>query len=168
MRLKAQPNEMRCGETVISHRVDLPQCCPISGNPQPNSWIEIEYVPEDSMLEVASLSEYIDSYVGGRSGVRSMEGMIQSICRDCADCIGTSVCVKATLGLEPVQFMTVRCRAIPVAAPPVAKRTAEARIRELEQENMRLRAQRDKAIANTEEALKLLRRIHRLWGGEKA
>ena len=47
-------------------------------------------------------------------------------------------------------------------------RAAIARIGELEQENMRLRAQRDKAIANTEEALKLLRRIHRLWGGEKA
>jgi hypothetical protein len=39
--------------------------------------------------------------------------------------------------------------------------TAEARIRELESENLRLREQRDKAIANTEEALKVLR----MWQG---
>lgn len=113
MELKTQPNERRCGDTFVTHRLLIPPCCPISNNPRPGSRLEISYQPHDYMLEVAALRCYVDSYRGGRGPVRSMEGMIQCIAQDCADCIKTPVRVVAELMLDPNQEMLVRCEATP-------------------------------------------------------
>jgi NADPH-dependent 7-cyano-7-deazaguanine reductase QueF len=109
MELKTQPNEDRCASTWVTHKLALPKCCPVTGNPFPGSEIEITYTPNFFILEVAALHAYIQSYVGGRGDVRSMEGMIQNIAQDCSNCIEQTVKVIANLSLEPTQKMRVEC-----------------------------------------------------------
>lgn len=109
--LKVQPNEARCRVTKETHIIPLLSCCPISGNPRPGSEVSIEYRANDFFLEVASLRAYVDSYVGGRGDVRSMEGMIQQITQDCANALKTSVHTRATLTIEPNQRMIIECSA---------------------------------------------------------
>lgn len=111
--LKTQPNENRCSVTWVTHSLSIPQCCPVTRNPQPGSELTILYSPLKTLLEVAALRAYIDSYQGGRGDVRSMEGMIQNIAQDCADCINQVVKAVAELNLEPNQKMTVECVANP-------------------------------------------------------
>jgi NADPH-dependent 7-cyano-7-deazaguanine reductase QueF len=114
--LKTQPNEARCACTQVTHTLSLPACCPVSQNPQPGSTLEIKYIPHLYLLEVQALRDYIDSYQGGRGDVRSMEGMIQAIAQDCANCIRMEVSVIAQLVLLPAQSMTVDCLARPRSA----------------------------------------------------
>ena len=83
----------------------------MSKNPLEGSVVEIHYSPSDHIIEVASLRAYIDSYVGGRGDVRSMEGMIQNIAQDAANCVGVYVRVAGFLKLAPSQDMTVSCAA---------------------------------------------------------
>jgi 7-cyano-7-deazaguanine reductase len=104
-------NEARCFWTEETHVLDLPACCPISGNPQPGSTLTIRYEPRERILEVAALRAYIDSYVGGHDGVRSMEGMIQQIAADVAAAVSVNVCVEADLIIEPGQRMRLKCAA---------------------------------------------------------
>lgn len=111
--IATQPNEKRCGSTVERHELDIPTCCPISKNPLPGSILKIKYRPDKLLLEVASLSDYIREYIGGRLDVRSMEGMIQNIAQDCANAIGVKVRVRATLMLQPKQIMKLECKAWP-------------------------------------------------------
>jgi NADPH-dependent 7-cyano-7-deazaguanine reductase QueF len=116
--IKTQPNEARCDRTMVMHELQLPKCCPRSGNPFPGSWVQISYRPEKLLLEVASLKEYIASYVGGRGDVRSMEGMIQNITQDCANTLRCEVEATADLKIEPEQRMLVMCTA--AARQPLA------------------------------------------------
>lgn len=95
------------------HCLSLPRCCPVSGNPQPGSEIKISYEPNGRCLEVAALRTYLDSYVGGRGPVRSMEGMIQQIADDTAKTLGVMVTVEADLIIEPSQRMGLLCRGWP-------------------------------------------------------
>jgi NADPH-dependent 7-cyano-7-deazaguanine reductase QueF len=110
MNLLTQPNERRCTSTKEGHKLMLPVCCPYSQNPRPGSSIRINYIPAETLLEVASLHAYIDSYRGGRGEVRSMEGMIQNITKDCADTLGVHVEVTAELLLDPSQTMYLTCQ----------------------------------------------------------
>ena len=114
--IETQPNEKRCSELIESHILELPSCCPISGNPQGGSEIEISYRPGELLLEVASLRKYVDSYVNGRGEVRSMEGMVQQITQDCADVLRVVVKITARLILEPQQRMKLETRATPQKA----------------------------------------------------
>lgn len=93
------------------HVLSLKPCCPISGNPQAGSEIEIEYRASKYLLEVVALREYMDSYIGGRGEVRSMEGMIQQITQDVANTIKTAVHVTARLNIAPEQKMILECAA---------------------------------------------------------
>lgn len=94
-----------------THALDLPPCCPISGNPLSGSTIEIQYEPKDRILEVVSLCAYVDSYQGGRGDVRSMEGMVQQITQDAADALGCTVWVLAVLNINPNQRLRIECSA---------------------------------------------------------
>lgn len=110
-KLKTQPNEERCYATTQRHILTLKPCCPISGNPQDGSEVEIEYRVFGLHLEVQSLREYVDSYIGGKGKIRSMEGMIQQIAEDCAVAVKTSVHVTARLNINPEQRMILECSA---------------------------------------------------------
>ena len=100
---------------VERHEFDLPQCCPVTRNPQPGSVIKIKYRPQRLLLEVQSLHDYIKEYIGGRLDVRSMEGMIQNIAQDCSNSIGVKVRVRAKLLIQPTQIMKLECKAWPHA-----------------------------------------------------
>lgn len=88
------------------HRLDLPSCCPVSHNPQPGSYVEISYRSQDWCLEVYSLAEVIQRFVGGWPGTprypadRNMEGMIRLLGQMCADAIEGPVTVRAYLQLD--------------------------------------------------------------------
>lgn len=58
------------------------------------------YTPKECFLEVYSLRKFIDSFVGGREGIRDMEGMIQSIAAECSRITGVSVIVGAWINLQ--------------------------------------------------------------------
>src|ERR1700758_1223969 len=109
--LKLQPNEYRCAFTHHEHELGLPACCPVSGNPRPGSTITISYEGNEGFLEVASLRAFIDSYVGGKGDVRSMEGMLQEIAQACAEVLKVQVTLKSNLLIEPGQIMRVTCYA---------------------------------------------------------
>lgn len=96
-----------------THILELPRCCPMSGNPQPGSTLEIAYRPAAVVLEVTALRAYVDSYIGGRGDVRSMEGMIQQITQEAANAVGECVSVRADLIINPAQQMRLFCEAIP-------------------------------------------------------
>ena len=85
----------------------------MSGNPQPGSEVKISYEPNGEWLEVAALKGYIESYVGGRGEISSMEGMIQQIADDCAKALRVGVSVEAALEIEPGQRMELVCRGWP-------------------------------------------------------
>jgi NADPH-dependent 7-cyano-7-deazaguanine reductase QueF len=112
-KIATQPNEKRCDRVWESHTLELPSCCPVSKNPLPGSEVEINYFCQERHLEVFSLKAYLDSYVGGRGEVRSMEGMIAQVAQDCADALGQFVWLEARLNINPGQRMTLRCAADP-------------------------------------------------------
>lgn len=106
-----QPNEKRCHRTRETHILPLAPCCPYSGNPQPGSELQISYDVTDKILEVASLRFYVDSYIGGKGEIRSMEGMVQAITQECANAVGGMCHVVADLIIEPNQRMRLECSA---------------------------------------------------------
>jgi NADPH-dependent 7-cyano-7-deazaguanine reductase QueF len=113
MELKTQPNERRCSYSYEEHELPLAPACPVSGNPQAGSKLTIRYKPDQHFLEVEALRAYVDSYTGGRGDVRSMEGMIQQICTDCAKALGVRVEVEADLVIRPRQRMLFACAHVP-------------------------------------------------------
>lgn len=88
------------------HRLTLPACCPVSGNPQPGSTVEISYRSEDWCLEVYSLQHTVQKFVGGWPGTerypadRNMEGMVRLLAQMCADALCAQVTVRAQLVLD--------------------------------------------------------------------
>ena len=100
-------------ETIImlqKHMVDLPALCPRTSNPQPGSKLEISYRPGSKLLEVYSLSEYVQSFVGSQE-VRDIEHFIQVIARDCGLVLGVPVNVIGTFILDIRQTVEVEVTA---------------------------------------------------------
>ncbi len=106
--LKTQELLFTQTEIKQCHILSLPSCCPISGNPKEGSIIKISYTSKDKAIEVYSLRQYIDSFIGGYDDVRGMEDMIKKIALDCHSVLGISILVKANLILEPNQKMILR------------------------------------------------------------
>ena len=96
-----------------THIFAIEGCCPMSKNPLPGSTIKITYRPESLILEVAALRAYIDSYIGGRGEIRSMEGMIQQITQHCANATQVHCRVIAELKINPSQEMHLVCSSDP-------------------------------------------------------
>lgn len=107
------------GQREETHTLDLPQCCPISRNPQPGSEIDLTYEPADKVLEVGALYTYIHQYKGGLRDdtgeviVRDMEQMIDLITQHCANAVGVEVRAEARLILVPTQRMTLKVTRTP-------------------------------------------------------
>ncbi len=89
---------------VECHVLPLPRMCPVSGNPQPGSWIAVRYRPAGRALEVYALADYLERYIGGwlRDGahIRDMEQTIATIAADCTAAVGVAVTVRARLVLD--------------------------------------------------------------------
>jgi 7-cyano-7-deazaguanine reductase len=99
--LATVPNQEPGVRLLVRHALPLPQCCPVSGNPQPGSEIRISYRVGACVLEVYRLQQYLQSYVGGHlDGTRELEAMVQRIARDCAAALGQRVWVRAFVVLH--------------------------------------------------------------------
>lgn len=112
MTIGVQPN---FGSATRScHTFDLPRMCPVSGNPQPGSVLEVHYTALDWFLEIETLGEYIASFIGGkqigRAFVRDMEQTIQAIAVECAASVGVRVACIARLKIadDPAERIRVR------------------------------------------------------------
>jgi NADPH-dependent 7-cyano-7-deazaguanine reductase QueF len=98
----------------VCHSFDLPRMCPVSGNPQPGSVLEVWYTPDQWFLEIETLGEYIANYIGGhqigRAFIRDMEQTIQQIAADCAASVGVRVVCVARLKIadDPAERARVR------------------------------------------------------------
>lgn len=103
-----QPNTLNIASFQM-HTLDLPRCCPVSGNPQPGSKLYLSYMPGDHFIEVYSLRQDVYSYVNGRGDVRDMEGMIAMIARDCATAIQVPVLAWAYILLQRGDAMQIIC-----------------------------------------------------------
>lgn len=106
-------------DTAIHHIVDVPPCCPVSGNPKIGSTLRVSYLPTAGVVvPVEALAEMVSEYVGGFGRIRAQEEMIQSIAQRCADAVSVPVRVRADLAIAPPfggddQRMIVTARAKP-------------------------------------------------------
>lgn len=90
--------------TSVRHDLELPVCCPVTGNPQPGSRLRVRYVPADGrVLPVEWLATMLEEYVGGLGEVRGMEHMVQDVAGRCREELGSVVRVRADLVIRPPQ-----------------------------------------------------------------
>jgi 7-cyano-7-deazaguanine reductase len=100
------------------HIVALPSCCPVSGNPREGSTLTVAYTSAGCCLEVYSLCQVVNRFVGGWRGTqrypaeRNMEGMIATIAQMVADALERPVVVRGNLLLDTGP-LTLKCRAFP-------------------------------------------------------
>lgn len=103
-------------ETFVTHVLDLPPMCPVSGNPRPGSGVAVCYRPNGVVFPVEDLEAFIREYIGGRGAVRGMEEMVQELAQRVAEIVKVPVRVIADLTIQPpyggnLQRMRVTARA---------------------------------------------------------
>lgn len=108
------PDVWTCEQNIVP----LPPCCPISGNPRDPSSLILTYLPRGWCLEVYSLRQLVERFVGGWKGnahypaERNMEGMIRLLVQMAADALGQPVSGRAYLTLD-TGAMRIRAKATP-------------------------------------------------------
>ena len=90
------------------HEMDVPSLCPKTGNPVTGSTLTITYVPDEKLLEVYSLNEYIASFIGSNE-VRDLELLTQVVARDCRDVLGVNISVIGNFILNIGQTVICEC-----------------------------------------------------------
>jgi len=95
--------------TKQTHEVVVPSLCPKTANPITGSTLTITYVPEDKLLEVFSLNEYIASFIGSNE-VRDLELLTQVVARDCHEVLGVKVSVTGKYILNIGQTVICECQ----------------------------------------------------------
>ena len=91
-----------------THEVAVQALCPKTGNPIAGSSLTISYVPDEKLLEVYSLNEYIVSFTGSNE-VRDLELLTQVIARDCHNILGVNVGVIGKYVLNIGQTVICEC-----------------------------------------------------------
>jgi 7-cyano-7-deazaguanine reductase len=108
MILKTIPNPKISKISKQVHEVDVPPLCPKTANPISGSTLTISYVPDEKLLEVYSLNEYIASFVGSNE-VRDLELLTQVVARDCGSLLGVHVAVIGRFILNIGQTVICEC-----------------------------------------------------------
>ena len=96
-------------QTKQTHEVDIPPLCPKTGNPIMGSTLTITYIPEEFMLEVYSLGEYVAAFIGSNE-VRDIELLTQVVARDCHSALGVQVSVVGKFILNIGQTVICECQ----------------------------------------------------------
>ena len=91
-----------------THEVAVPSLCPKTGNPIEGSTLTISYVPDEKLLEVYSLTEYVASFIGSNT-VRDLELLTQVVARDCHSILGVNVSVIGKYLLNIGQTVICEC-----------------------------------------------------------
>jgi NADPH-dependent 7-cyano-7-deazaguanine reductase QueF len=92
-----------------THEVTIPALCPKTGNPIEGSMLAITYAPNQKLLEIYSLNEYIASFIGARD-VRDLELFTQVVARDCHDVLNVPVSVIGRYILNIGQTVICECQ----------------------------------------------------------
>ena len=108
MALKTIDNPKISRITKQSHEVEVPSLCPKTGNPISGSTLTISYTPNEKLLEVYSLNEYIASFIGSNE-VRDLELLTQVVARDCQGFLGVKVSVIGKYKLNIGQTVICEC-----------------------------------------------------------
>ena len=90
------------------HEVDVPPLCPKTGNPITGSILTIAYKPDQKLLEIYSLNEYVASFIGSNE-VRDLELLTQVVARDCHEVLGVPVSVIGRYVLNIGQTVICEC-----------------------------------------------------------
>lgn len=96
--LKAINNPNPSMNTWQEHLITLPELCPASKNPGPGSTLLISYSAHQLFLEVFSLKDYIDAFIGHLT-VRDVEQLTQAVADDCMQLLQHEVIVKGSFEL---------------------------------------------------------------------
>jgi NADPH-dependent 7-cyano-7-deazaguanine reductase QueF len=94
--------------TKQTHEVQVPPLCPKTNNPIAGSTLTITYTPNDDLLEVYSLNEYVTSFIGSQE-VRDLELFAQVVARDCHAALGTKVNVIGKFSMNIGQTLICEC-----------------------------------------------------------
>jgi 7-cyano-7-deazaguanine reductase len=91
------------------HEVNVPPLCPKTENPITGSTFTITYTPQDKLLELYSINEYIASFIGSNE-VRDLELFTQVVARDCHALLEVEVNVTGKFVLNIGQVVICECR----------------------------------------------------------
>lgn len=91
-----------------THEVVVPPLCPKTGNPIEGSTLIISYRPDQKLLEVYSLNEYIASFIGSNE-VRDLELLTQVITQECQVVLGVPVAIIGKFVLNIGQTVICEC-----------------------------------------------------------
>lgn len=91
-----------------THEVVVPSMCPKTGNPISGSTLTIAYEPDQKLLEIYSLNEYIASFIASQE-VRDLELFTQVVARDCHEALGVRVLVIGKYVLNVGQTVICEC-----------------------------------------------------------
>ena len=109
MNLKTINNPKVYKQTKQIHEAEIPPLCPKTGNPITGSTLTITYAPDELLLEVYSLNEYIASFIGSNE-VRDIELLTQVVARDCHSVLGVNVSVVGKFILNIGQVVICECQ----------------------------------------------------------
>ncbi len=90
------------------HEVDVPPLCPKTANPISGSTLTISYVPDERLLEVYSLNDYVASFIESNE-VRDLELLTQVVAHDCHSVLGVHVSVIGKFILNIGQTVICEC-----------------------------------------------------------
>lgn len=90
------------------HEVQIPPLCPKTQNPIAGSTLTIAYTPNEDLLEVYSLNEYIASFIGSQE-VRDLELFTQVVARDCHEALGVKVNITGKFIMNIGQTLICEC-----------------------------------------------------------
>lgn len=90
------------------HEIQIPPLCPKTGNPIAGSTLTIAYAPEDELLELYSLNEYVAAFIGSNE-VRDLEQFAQVVARDCHEALQVKVEVTGRFVLNIGQTLICEC-----------------------------------------------------------
>ena len=91
-----------------THEVQVPPLCPRTANPIAGSTLTISYIPDQKLLELYSLRDYVASFIGSQD-VRDLELLTQVVARDCHDLLGVKVTVVGRYVLNIGQTLVCEC-----------------------------------------------------------
>ena len=91
-----------------THEAIVPPLCPKTENPIAGSTVTITYTPDQRLLEIYSLNEYLASFIGSQE-VRDLELLTQVIARDCHEVLGVQVFVSGKYILNVGQTIICEC-----------------------------------------------------------
>jgi NADPH-dependent 7-cyano-7-deazaguanine reductase QueF len=108
MLLKTISNPKISKITKQVHEVAVPSLCPKTGNPVEGSTLTITYAPDQKLLEVYSLNEYVASFIASKE-VRDLELLTQVIAQDCHNILEVKVSVVGKFILNIGQTIICEC-----------------------------------------------------------